>query len=104
MNGSVLAHLHLHRRGNCAKTVGARSGARLQLALAVAAAREGCHAPPRRFLASIMMAKPRPLARRFYRRDSRELAPLLLNKLLVHGDRAARIVEVEAYAGEEDPG
>ena len=27
-----------------------------------------------------------------------------MNKLLVHGDRAARIVEVEAYAGHEDPG
>jgi DNA-3-methyladenine glycosylase len=46
----------------------------------------------------------RPLPRRFYRRDSRELAPLLLNKLLVRGDRAARVVEVEAYAGDEDPG
>jgi DNA-3-methyladenine glycosylase len=46
----------------------------------------------------------RPLPRRFYRRDSRELAPLLLNKLLVHGDRVVRLVEVEAYAGDEDPG
>ena len=50
------------------------------------------------------MTKPRPLPRRFYRRDSRELAPLLLNKLLVHRDRTARLVEVEAYAGDEDPG
>ena len=52
--------------------------------------------------------RARPIARRFYTRDSRELAPLLLNKVLVHGtssDRvAARIVEVEAYAGAEDPG
>jgi len=46
----------------------------------------------------------RPLSRRFYRRDSRELAPLLLNKVLVHGNRTARLVEVEAYAGAEDPG
>jgi DNA-3-methyladenine glycosylase len=32
------------------------------------------------------------------------VAPELLNKVLVHGDRAVRIVEVEAYAGGEDPG
>ena len=46
----------------------------------------------------------RRLPRRFYRRDSRELAPLLLNKVLVHGERSVRVVEVEAYAGAEDPG
>jgi len=46
----------------------------------------------------------RRLPRRFYRRDSRELAPLLLNKVLVHGKRSVRVVEVEAYAGAEDPG
>jgi DNA-3-methyladenine glycosylase len=53
--------------------------------------------------------KGRTLPRSFYARDSRELAPLLLNKLLVRDDPdagriAVRIVEVEAYAGAEDPG
>jgi DNA-3-methyladenine glycosylase len=51
----------------------------------------------------------RTLARSFYRRDSRELAPLLLNKLLVRTEPGcervvARVVEVEAYCGAEDPG
>jgi DNA-3-methyladenine glycosylase len=51
----------------------------------------------------------RTLPRSFYGHDSRELAPHLLNKLLVaeHPDLprvAVRLVEVEAYAGDEDPG
>jgi DNA-3-methyladenine glycosylase len=46
----------------------------------------------------------RALNRAFYDRDARDVAPDLLNKVLVGNGVSARLVEVEAYRAGEDPG
>jgi DNA-3-methyladenine glycosylase len=45
-----------------------------------------------------------PIAAEWLARDPIDVAPVLLGKVLVVGERAVRLVEVEAYAGERDPG
>ncbi len=55
------------------------------------------------------MRRGRVLTHAFFARDSLVVAPALLHKVLVHDDPvhgrvAARLVEVEAYRGSDDPG
>ncbi len=58
-------------------------------------------------MATISPHPGRPLAREFYDRDPRRVSRELLGKVLLRREgkqrRAARIVEVEAYLGENDP-
>ena len=53
------------------------------------------------------MKKGSPIPREFYNRDPRLVAPDLLGKVLVRREKkgvlAGRIVEVEAYLGQDDP-
>ncbi|MDZ4826576.1 MAG: DNA-3-methyladenine glycosylase, partial [Actinomycetota bacterium] len=50
------------------------------------------------------MARQVGVGRAFFDRDALEVAPELLNKVLTGNGVRARIVEVEAYRGADDPG
>jgi DNA-3-methyladenine glycosylase len=50
------------------------------------------------------VARARALTRRFFDRDALDVAPELLNKVLSGNGVSARLVEVEAYRADEDPG
>jgi DNA-3-methyladenine glycosylase len=53
-------------------------------------------------MVTIAQLRARRLKLSFFRRDSATVARALLGTVLVHGDRAATIVETEAYLGPED--
>ena len=44
------------------------------------------------------------LSRDFFREDVLDVAPALLGATLTHAGVTVRLTEVEAYAGEQDPG
>jgi DNA-3-methyladenine glycosylase len=50
------------------------------------------------------VARARTLTKKFFDRDALDVAPELLNKILIGNGVSARLVEVEAYRAEADPG
>jgi DNA-3-methyladenine glycosylase len=52
----------------------------------------------------VARANARALTAKFFDRDSLAVAPALLNKILIGNGISARLVEVEAYRAEDDPG
>ena len=99
-------------RTQAARTQAARSqAARTQAARTQAARTQAARAPAptARAPAPTARAPAHVVDRSFYDADSLEVAPRVLNKVLAMRDRrgrvlvSGRIVEVEAYRGEDDP-
>lgn len=51
-----------------------------------------------------MARRPHALTKQFFDRDALDVAPELLNKILIGNGVSARLVEVEAYRAGDDPG